>query len=65
MHFWKTKMINFDEFKESLGETGKKMNDSQIKNLMILFDYLTDNWLKEREIRLFGKPIDILVENYL
>lgn len=46
-----------DEFREALGETGKRMSHENLLNHFTVMNYLADTWLKEREISIFGKEL--------
>lgn len=55
--------ITFEKVKELLGETGKKMTDVQIRNLMALMDNLSDTWIKNEERKIFNNlTIDDLLK---
>lgn len=55
-------MVTVEEFKNALGETGKKMSEEEIVKLMSVFDYLTSYWLEQREIEIFCRPIKELLD---
>lgn len=54
--------MTFEKFKLSLGETGKKMTDDEIQKLMSTFDYLSDYWLDQQEIKIFSKTVKTLLD---
>lgn len=54
--------MTIEEFREALGETGKKMTDEELQKLMATFDYLSDNWLDKQETEIFGCPIKTLLD---
>ena len=54
--------MTLEQFRELLGETGTKMTELEILNLMSVFDHLSDYWLDKQEIMIFGKPIKTLLD---
>lgn len=54
--------MTIKRFKEILGDEAKKMTETEILNLMSALDYLSDYWLDQQEIKIFGKTIKELLD---
>lgn len=54
-------MIDIDNFKDLLGETGKNMTNDEIIKLVSVLDQFADYWLDKCETKIFGKPVKDLV----
>jgi hypothetical protein len=51
-----------EQFKKELGETGKRMTDGQLRNLMTFYDHLAESWLEKKEVEVFGKTVRELTQ---
>ena len=57
-------MLTLEEFKKSLGETGKKLSNKELQKLYVMMDYLSDKWLDQSEKVIFGTTIKNLTGGF-
>lgn len=59
-----TSDTNLELFKKALGRTGKKLTQDQLQNLYSCANNLIDSILDEQEVKIFGKTIDQMTNQY-
>jgi len=55
--------MSTEEARQILGEEANGLTDEQLTQVLSSFDYLADKLLEEYEIKVFGKPLEVLLDN--
>lgn len=53
--------ISVEDARKVLGKTSESLSDSQVSDLILLFDEIADKTLETYQTKIFGKPLKQLL----